>query len=63
MLTNLSNDGDCLETQDRVLDGKKTKKTNKKKKRIQYSLQNYNQLRIVDKMVILERNLLYFCRL
>ena len=29
-----------------------------KMKRIQYSLQNYNQLRIVDKIFIIERNLL-----
>ena len=28
-----------------------------KKKRIQYSLQNYNQLRNVDKIFILERDL------
>ena len=35
-------------------------KKKKKKKRIQYSLQNYNQLRIVDKIFILERNLLIF---
>ena len=31
----------------------------KRKKRIQYSLQNYNQLKIVDKIFILERNPLY----
>ena len=30
--------------------------TRPKKKRIQYSLQNYNQLRIVDKRFIFERN-------
>ena len=35
-------------------------KKKKEKKRIQYSLQNYNQLRIVDKIFILERNLLWF---
>ena len=34
--------------------------TRQKKKRIQYSLQNYNQLRIVDNIVIFERNLLHF---
>ena len=33
------------------------KKKKKKKKRIQYSLKNYNQLRIVDKIFIHERNL------
>ena len=30
----------------------------KQKKRIQYSLQDYNQWRIVDKIFIFERNLL-----
>ena len=32
--------------------------TQQKKKRIQYSLQNFNQLRIVDKIFLLEGNLL-----
>ena len=32
--------------------------TQQKKKRIQHSLQNYNQLRIVDKIFLLEGNLL-----
>ena len=37
--------------------------TRQKKKRIHYSLQNYNQLRIVDKIFNLEQNPLYFCQL
>ena len=37
---------------------KKKKKKKERKKRTQYSLHNYNKLRIVDKIFILEQNLL-----
>ena len=37
--------------------------TRQRKKRIHCSLQNYNQLRIVDKIFNLEQNPLYFCQL
>ena len=39
MLTNLSNDGDCLETSDRVLDGKKKQQQKKKKKKKTHTVQ------------------------
>ena len=37
---------------------KQQQQKKKKKKRIRYSLQNYYQLRVVDKIFIFERNLL-----